>query len=112
MGLGLMWVGFDMGWVWYWFGMVWYGMIWNGLVYSIMSNGSLCFILDEGLETFLEIRDLEIYILLIYMVTRLQNYRTYRLLALFSFKYCIFRKNFEKPCAFHEFYMQVGWSLS
>ena len=31
---------------------------------------------------------------------------------LFSFKYCIFRKNFEKPCAFHEFYMQVGWFLS
>ena len=49
-----------------------------------MSNASLCFILDEGLETFLEIRDLEIYILLIYMVTRLQNYRTYRLLALFT----------------------------
>ena len=48
-----------------------------------MSNASLCFILDEGLETFLGIRDLEIYILLIYMVTRLQNYRTYRLLALF-----------------------------
>ena len=38
----------------------------------------------EGLETFLGIRDLEIYILLIYMVTRLQNYRTYRLLALFQ----------------------------
>ena len=52
-------------------------------VFSFMSNASLCFILDEGLETFLEIRDLEIYILLIYMVTRLQNYRTYRLLALF-----------------------------
>ena len=34
------------------------------------------------METFLQIRDLEIYILLIYMVTRLQNYRTYRLLAL------------------------------
>ena len=49
-----------------------------------MSNASLCFILDEGLETFLGIRDLEIYILLIYMVTRLQNYRTYRLLALFE----------------------------
>ena len=54
-----------------------------GLVCSIMSNASLYLILDEGLETFLEIRDLEIYILLIYMVTRLQNYRTYRLLALF-----------------------------
>ena len=52
-------------------------------VFSFMSNASLCFILDEGLETFLGIRDLEIYILLIYMVTRLQNYRTYRLLALF-----------------------------
>ena len=50
--------------------MVWYG------------NASLCFILDEGLETFLEIRVLEIYILLIYMVTRIQNYCTYRLLAL------------------------------
>ena len=63
--------------------LVWFGMIWNGLVCSIMSNASLYLILDEGLETFLEIRDLEIYILLIYMVTRLQNYRTYRLLALF-----------------------------
>ena len=72
-GLGLIWVGFDMGWVWYWFGMVLYGMIWNGFVFSIMSNASLCFILDEGLETFLEIRDLEIYILLIYMVIRLQT---------------------------------------
>ena len=51
-------------------------------VFSFMSNPSLCFILDEGLETFLGIRDLEIYSLLIYMVTRLQNYRTYRLLAL------------------------------
>ena len=49
-------------------------------VFSFMSNASLCFILDEGLETFLGIRDLEIYILLIY---RLQNYRTCRLLALF-----------------------------
>ena len=66
-----------------WFGMVWYGLVWYGMVCSIMSNASLCFILDEGLETFLEIRDLEIYILLIYMVTRLQHYRTYRLLALF-----------------------------
>ena len=53
-------------------------------VFSFMSNPSLCFILDEGLETFLGIRDLEIYILLIYMVTRLQNYHTYRLLALFQ----------------------------
>ena len=44
-----------------------------------MSNASLYFILDEGLETFLEI-----YILLIYVVTRLQNYRTYRLLALLA----------------------------
>ena len=62
-----------MGWVWYW-----YGMIWNGLVCSIMSNASLCFILDEGLETFLEIRDLEIYILLIYMVveSRVNSRRT------------------------------------
>ena len=68
-GLGLVWVGFGMGWVlvwagfgiglvWYWFGIVWYGIIWNSLVCSIMSNASLCFILDEGLETFLEIRDL------------------------------------------------------
>ena len=48
-----------------------------------MINASLCFILDEGLETFLGIWDIEIYILLIYIVTRLQNYRTYRLLALF-----------------------------
>ena len=54
------WVGFDMGWM----GLV---LVWFGLV---------CFILDEGLETFLGIRDLEIFILLIYMVTRLQNYRT------------------------------------
>ena len=54
-----------------------------------MGNASLCFILDEGLETFLEIRDLEIYILLIYMVTRLQNYRTYRLLALFPIVFSV-----------------------
>ena len=71
--------------VWYWFGLVWFGMVWYGLVCSIMSNALLCFLLDEGLETLLEIRDLEIYILLIYMVIRLQNYRTYRLLALFVF---------------------------
>ena len=46
-----------MGWVWYWldFVLVWLGLVWNGLVCSIMSNASLCFILDKGLETFLEI---------------------------------------------------------
>ena len=56
-------VGFGMGWVWFGFGMGW---VWYGL---------------------------EIYILLIYMVTRLQNYRTYRLLALFR-KGLIERKGF------------------
>ena len=81
------WVWFDMGLVLVWFGigLVWYGMVRYGLVCSIMSHALLCFLLDKGLETFLEIRDLEIYILLIYMVTRLQNYRTYRLLALFCY---------------------------
>ena len=74
-GFGLVWFGLV------WFGMVWFGLVWFGLVWY----GLVCFILDEGLETFLGIRDLEIYILLIYMVTRLQNYRTYRLLALFFF---------------------------
>ena len=49
------------------------------------------------METFLQIRDLEIYILLIYMVTRLQNYRTYRLLALL-FKTSHFSLN-SKDCS-------------
>ena len=73
MGWVLVWVGFGMGWVCNGLGLMWVGcdMVW------------VSFILDEGLETFLGIRDLEIYILLIYMGTRLQNYCTYRLLALF-----------------------------
>ena len=61
------WVWYGLGWyglglVWVWFSFVWYGMVCYGMVWY----ASLCFILDEGLETFLGIRYLEIYILLIY----------------------------------------------
>ena len=70
-GMGLVWVwyGFGMGWVWYGLGLVWVGFgigwVWYrlGLVWVGFGVGWVD--------------------LLTYMVTRLQTYRTYRLLALF-----------------------------
>ena len=69
--MGLTWVRFGIGLVWYWFGMVWYGLVWFGMVwyglvwYGLVWYGLICFIMDEGLETFPGFRNLEIYILLI-----------------------------------------------
>ena len=60
-GLGLVWVGFGMGWIWYGLGLVWVGF----------GIGLVWFGIDEGLETILGIRDLEIYILFIYQAIKL-----------------------------------------